>query len=147
MMGMGMGAGMSPEALKQMQERAAQRRAQAAEASRADATVKTAEAAGSHGGGAPSAAVDDAQPEVDEEAVLRYIRSRKEVADAARAEARSAQARCEHLEHQLEISERKVQALRTALAQVREELKAAQAEVAARSSDGRATEGGPVSTK
>ncbi|MBM7000720.1 hypothetical protein I3I95_11450 [bacterium] len=125
-----MGAGMTPEALKQMQERAAQRRAQA------DAAVETTEVAGSHGGGAPSVAADDARPEVDEEAVLRYIRSRKEVADAARAEARSAQARCEHLEHQLEISERKVQALRTALAQVREELKTAQAEVAARSSDG-----------
>lgn len=64
--------------------------------------------------------------DIDEEAVLRYIRTRQEAIDKLRAQVRNLDGRIRHLESQLALSEKKNAALRDALAKARESLKAAQ---------------------
>ena len=71
------------------------------------------------------------EPEVDEEAVLAFIRTRQETIDRLRAQVRSLEARCEHLEHKLALSEKKGDALRDALAKMRAELKGAKEDLPA----------------
>ena len=130
-----MGMPLSPEMQAMVNEKVAERRAKVAaslgktpEELGASEHEGHAHAHGAHeqSGGAEGEEVAP-EPEVDEEAVLAFIRTRQETIDRLRAQVRSLEARCEHLEHQLALSEKKGDALRDALAKMRAELKAAKA--------------------
>lgn len=62
-------------------------------------------------------------PEVDEEAVLAFIRTRQETIERQRAKIKSLEARVRHVESQRDLAEKKNTALRDALAKMREEIK------------------------
>lgn len=68
------------------------------------------EAQGEEGGGAP---------EVDEEAVLTFIRTRQEVIERQRARIKALEGKVEHLTFQRDLAEKKNAALRDALAKMR----------------------------
>ena len=79
-------------------------------------------------------------PEVDERAVLDFIRSRQATIERQRAQIRALTAEKEHLGRQLELSEKKCATLRDALAKVRAELKAVRQAPEAGGADGPAAE-------
>lgn len=73
-------------------------------------------------GPADGAVPDEEAPNeetVDEEAVLAFIRSRQGVIERQRSRIRSLESQLAHLENQLALSNRKNEALRSALAQAR----------------------------
>ena len=136
-----MGMPLSPEMQAMVNEKVAERRAKvAASLGKTPEELGTSEhechapAQEAHEPAGAEGVQTAPEPEVDEEAVLAFIRTRQETIDRLRAQVRSLEARCEHLERQLALSEKKGDALRDALAKMRAELKAAQ--VAGVPSDG-----------
>lgn len=61
----------------------------------------------------------DGEPEVDEEAVLTFIRTRQEVIEKQRARIKALEGKVEHLTFQRDLAEKKNAALRDALAKMR----------------------------
>ena len=92
-----------------------------------------------HGRGHEAEPAQEA-PEVDERAVLDFIRSRQATIERQRAQIRALTAEKEHLGRQLELSEKKCATLRDALAKVRAELKAVRQAPEAGGVDGPAAE-------
>ena len=121
-----MGIPLPPEQRKAIDEKVAARKAKVAESLAAQGIEPDAHASHVH----EHVPVEPVQVEeaegVDEEVVLRYIRTRQEAIDKLRAQVRSLDGRIRHLESQLALSEKKNAALRDALAKARESLKAAQ---------------------
>lgn len=62
---------------------------------------------------------DAGAPEVDEEAVLAFIRTRQEVIERQRARIKALEGQIEHLTFQRDLAEKKNAALRDALAKMR----------------------------
>ena len=135
---MGMGAALSPEEMKRVQEHIAKRKEEVLK-HRAEFEGKTveeikAEEEHEHHHGCDCDHEHETAPDfsfeedgIDEEAVLAYIRSRQDVLDRARRTCRSQYAEIQHLKNQLKISDKKVSALQIALGKLREELKVAKA--------------------
>ena len=128
-----MGMPLSPEMQAMVNEKVAERRAKvAASLGKTPEELGTSEhechapAQEAHEPAGAEGVQTAPEPEVDEEAVLAFIRTRQETIDRLRAQVRSLEARCEHLERQLALSEKKGDALRDALAKMRAELKEAQ---------------------
>ena len=124
---MGMGMVMSPEDQKKVAEKVEARKQQVRESLIAAGIEPQEDACGcghDHEHDHHDEEEEDALPEIDEELVLTYIRTRQEAIDKARRKARSLKADVTHLENQLKVSENKVKALQNALAKTREELKA-----------------------
>lgn len=121
-----MGMPLSPEERKALDEKVVARKAAVAESLAAHGISH--DSCADHGHGhVPVAPVEVGEAgDIDEEAVLRYIRTRQEAIDKLRAQVRSLDGRIRHLESQLALSEKKNAALRDALAKARESLKAAQ---------------------
>lgn len=61
----------------------------------------------------------DGLPEVDEEAVLAFIRTRQEIIEKQRARIKALEGKVEHLAFQRDLAEKKNAALRDALAKMR----------------------------
>ncbi len=121
-----MGMPLSPEQQKLVNEKVAARKAKVAESLSAHGIeVESDSFQSSH------VPVEPVEPEdvegIDEEAIMRYIRTRQEVIDKLRAQVKSLDGKIRHLESQLALSEKKNAALRGALAKMRD---AAKAEVA-----------------
>ena len=70
-------------------------------------------------------AVED---DIDEEAILRYIRTRQETIDKLRGRIKLLEGKVRHLEAQRDLADKKVEALRDALAKMREAAKKQKAE-------------------
>lgn len=112
-----MGMPLSAEEHKRIDEKVAARRAAVAKS-----LGKTAEELG-HGQDeepvhAPDIELEDV-PGVDEEAVLAYLRTRQDVIDRQRARIRSLESQIAHLKAERDLAQKKVVALRDALAKVR----------------------------
>ena len=119
-----MGMVLSPEDQKKVAEKVAARKKEVEESLRAAGIEPQVEDHSHHHHDHDEDEEEEALPEIDEELVLTYIRTRQEAIDKARRKARSLKADVAHLENQLKVSENKVKALQNALAKTREELKA-----------------------
>ena len=115
-----MGMAMSPEMMKDIQAKVAERKAAVQASLGADAVTPEAPKVEPK----PEKPEKPAKPEIDDKTVLDYIMSRQAAVDEARRECRALQAKVDHLNHELAIANTKVKALQGALAKVREEKKA-----------------------
>lgn len=133
-----MGVPMTPEQSKLVSEKVAERKAKVAAS--LGKTVEEFDQAShdlAHGHSAqrdepdPEAAVEtDGAAEVDEEAVLAFIRTRQEVIEKQRARIKALEGQVAHLEFQRDLAEKKNAALRDALAKMRAAAKGQQAPAA-----------------
>ncbi len=120
-----MGMPLSPEQQKAVDEKVAARKAKVAESLAAHGIDP--EAHDCHHHHVPIEPVEvEGAGDIDEEAILHYIRTRQETIDKLRAQVRSLDGKIRHLESQLTLSEKKNAALRDALAKAREAAKGEQ---------------------
>lgn len=118
-----MGVPLSPEERKAVDEKVAARKAAVAQS--LGKTVEELESSHVHKPvHAPDIEPEDV-PSVDEEAVLAYLRTRQEVIDKQRTRIRTLESQVAHLEAQRDLAQKKVDALREALAKMRADAKAA----------------------
>lgn len=129
-----MGVPMSPKQMKEIKERVAARKERVA--SSLGMTLEEFEEQTHENGKKPKEEKEaeaaekesDAEDEVDEEAVLRYIRTRQETIDKLRRDVKLLEGKVKHVEMQRDLANRKVDALRDALAKMREAAKKQNAE-------------------
>lgn len=127
-----MGVPMTPEQRQQINEKVAERKATVAASlgktvEEFDRDVRERFRVGVHGGDEADGqgstgeqdAVGDGLPEVDEEAVLAFIRTRQEVIERQRARIKALEGQVEHLTFQCNLAEKKNTALRDALVKMR----------------------------
>lgn len=119
-----MGVPLSDEERKRVDEKVAERREAVARS--LGKTVEELDAATHvhHAEHAPDIEPEDA-PDIDEEAVLAFFRTRQEVIGKQRARIRALESEVAHLKNQREMDAKKITALRDALAKMREAAKAA----------------------
>ncbi len=118
-----MGMPLSPEQQKLVNEKVTARKAKVAESLSAHGIEVESGSFQSHHVPIEPVEVEDVEG-IDEEAIMRYIRTRQEVIDKLRAQVKSLDGKIRHLESQLALSERKNAALRGALAKMRDAAKA-----------------------
>lgn len=136
---MGMGMQLTPEQQAHVREMSEKRKAEVRKYREENGFAQPEEADHEHGEGCgcghdhvhePEPDFSFEESDVDEEAVMAYIRSRQDVLDQARRKLKSQHAEIQHLKNQLKVSESKVSALQVALGKMRDQLKAAKAAAA-----------------
>ena len=117
-----MGMPLSAEERKQVEEKVAARRAAVAQS--LGKSVEELETVHVHKPEHAPDIEDEVAPDIDEEAVLTYLRTRQEIIDKQRSRIRSLESQVAHLQNQRDLAEKKVAALRDALAKMREAARA-----------------------